>query len=142
MNIQGLKISICAAIGTLCGVIASAFGGWSTDIVTLLIFMAVDFAMGLTIAAWFKKSDKSINGALSSAAGFKGLCKKCATLLCVLVAYRLDIALGLGYIRTATIVAFIVNEAISILENAGIMGVPIPPVILKAIDILKNKESE
>ena len=60
----------------------------------------------------------------------------------VLVAYRLDVALGLGYIRTATIVAFIVNEAISILENAGIMGVPIPPVILKAIDILKNKESE
>ena len=142
MNLHTMKISVCAVIGSIGAGIVALFGGWTPDIATLLIFMAVDFIMGLTIAAYFKKSEKSTNGTLSSAAGFKGLCKKSATLLCVLVAYRLDVALGFNYIRTATIIAFIVNEAISILENAGIMGVPIPPVILKAIDILKNKESE
>lgn len=61
----------------------------------------------------------------------------------VLVAYRIDLILGLDYIRNAVIIAFITNELISLVENAGLMGVPLPAVITKAIDILQKKsESE
>ena len=61
------------------------------------------------------------------------------TLLFVLIAYRLDLAIGVDYIRDAVIIGFIANELISIVENAGLMGIPLPAVIKNAIDILKRK---
>lgn len=65
------------------------------------------------------------------------------TLLFVLVGYRLDLVIGTNYIRDAVIIGFIANEAISIVENAGLMGLPLPAIITKAIDILtKQAESE
>ena len=65
------------------------------------------------------------------------------TLVFVLAAYRLDLAIGTNYIRDAVVIAFIANEMISLVENAGLMGVPLPSVITKAIDILQKKaESE
>lgn len=71
------------------------------------------------------------------------LCRKCMTLIFVLVAYRLDLVIGTNYIRDAVIIAFIANETISLVENAGLMGLPLPAVITKAIDILQKKtESE
>jgi toxin secretion/phage lysis holin len=98
--------------------------------------------MGLLIAAIWKKSEKSKTGALSSWSAWKGLCRKGISLLFVLIAHRLDLALGVNYIRTAVIIGFIINELISITENAGIMGVPIPGVITKAIDMLKQKTED
>ena len=49
-------------------------------------------------------------------------------------------SLEVNYIRTAAIIGFILNEALSIVENAGLMGIPLPEVITKAIDILKKKK--
>ena len=140
MNISTAKVGICTVLGTIGSFIASLFGGWSMDLRTLLIFMVVDYVSGLILAGVFKKSEKTKSGALSSNVGFKGLCKKIGILFCVLIAYRLDISIGTAYIRTAVIIAFIANEAVSIVENVGLMGVPIPPAILKAIDVLKNKK--
>lgn len=118
-----------------------AFGGWSDALITLMIFMSVDYVTGLAVAGIFKKSKKSESGALESRAGFKGICRKGVALLIVLVATRLDVVMKTTYIKDAVIIAFIANESISIIENAGLMGVPIPDAITKAIDILK-KESE
>ena len=140
MNISVLKISVFGLLGIVGSYISQLFGGWSMDLQTLLLFMVVDYVSGLILAGVFKKSEKTKSGALSSNVGFKGLCKKIGILFCVLIAYRLDISIGTDYIRTAVIIAFIVNEAVSIIENVGLMGVPIPPVILKAIDVLKNKK--
>lgn len=56
----------------------------------------------------------------------------------VLVAYRLDLVIGTNYIRDAVIIAFIANETISLVENAGLMGLPLPAVITKAIDIYRK----
>ena len=134
-----LKPTILTIIGAIGSFIANLFGGWTSDLITLVIMMGIDFLMGLLIAAVWKKSDKSESGALSSWSAWKGLCRKGASLLFVLIAYRLDLALGANYIRTAVIIGFIVNELISIVENAGIMGIPIPGVITRAIDILKKK---
>ena len=90
----------------------------------------------------FKASPKTETGALESKAGWKGLCRKGVTLLIVLVACRLDMALGSTFIRDAVIIAYIANETISIIENAGLMGIPIPKVIRKAIDVLNSKAEE
>ena len=65
--------------------------------------------------------------------------KKGMTLLFVLIAYRLDLAIGTSYIRDAVIIGFMANELISIVENAGLMGLPLPAIINKAIDVLQNK---
>lgn len=130
-------------IGVIGSFIASLFGGWDAALVTLMIFMGIDYVTGLIVAGVFHNSEKTENGALESRAGWKGLCRKGVTLLVVLVACRLDLVIGSNFIRDAVVIAFIVNETISIIENAGLMGIPIPAVIMRAIDILKNKaESE
>ena len=130
------------AVGGLGSFVASLFGGWDNSIKNLLIVMAIDYATGFMVAAIFKKSRKSTNGALNSHIGWMGLCKKGVTLFIVLIARRLDLMLGTDYIRNVVIIGYIANETVSLIENAGLMGVPIPAVISKTIDILKNKESE
>ena len=135
-------VSLASILGAFFGAIITLMGGWSADMATLLICMGSDYITGLTVAGVFKKSRKTESGSLSSYVGFKGICKKVAMLLLVLVSYRLDITLGTTYVRTAVIMALIVNELISLIENLGLMGVPIPPIILKAIDLLKNKEEK
>lgn len=134
-----MKDIICAGVGVVGAFISSLCGGWDAGMCTLIIFMAIDYASGLIVAGVFKKSKKSETGALESRAGWKGLCRKCMTLLFVLIAYRLDLIIGTKYIRDAVIIAFIANELISITENAGLMGVPLPDIITKAIDVLKKK---
>jgi len=132
----------CSIIGVFFGFISALFGGWSSALTTLIIFMAIDYTTGLIVAGVFKKSKKTKTGALESYTGWKGLCRKGVTLLIVLIACRLDITLGSSFIRDAVIIAFITNETISIIENAGLMGIPIPAVIMKAIDVLKEESEE
>ncbi len=134
-----MKRVICTVVGMVGGFIASLFGGWSTGLVTLLIFMSIDYLSGLIVAGVFHNSPKTGTGTLESRAGWKGLCRKCMTLLFVLIAYRLDLELSTNYIRDAVIIGFMANELISIVENAGLMGIPLPPVITKAIDVLTKK---
>lgn len=137
-----MKNAICTTAGAIGGVIASLFGGWDAGMATLVMFMAIDYVSGLVVAGVFHNSKKTTSGALESKAGWKGLCRKGMSLLFVLIAYRLDLAIGSNYIRDAVIIGFIVNETISIVENAGLMGVPLPKVINKAIDILTSKSEE
>ena len=87
----------------------------------------------------FHNSGKTENGALESRVGWKGLCRKVMTLAAVLVACRLDMVIGSNLLRDAAVIAFIVNETISIVENAGLMGVHFPEPIMQAIEILKKK---
>ena len=130
---------IAMLVGLIGGVFTTLFGGWSAGMTTLIIFMAIDYIAGFTVAAVFKKSDKSENGALESRAGWKGLAKKAMTLLFVLIAYRLDLLMNTDYIKDAAVIAFCVNELISIVENAGLMGIPLPGVITRALDVLREK---
>ena len=134
-----MKRVICTVVGMVGGFIASLFGGWSTGLVTLLIFMSIDYLSGLIVAGVFHNSPKTGTGTLESRAGWKGLCRKCMTLLFVLIAYRLDLEIGTNYIRDAVIIGFMANELISIVENAGLMGLPLPAVITKAVDVLTKK---
>jgi len=137
-----IKTAVLAAIGTIGGGVAALFGGWTSAMTTLIIFMVIDYATGIIVAGVFHRSGKSKSGALESRAGFKGLCRKGMILLILLVACRLDLMLGTGYIKDCVCIAFVVNETLSIIENAGLMGVPIPQVLIKAIDVLKAKEEK
>lgn len=137
-----MKSTILTIAGVLGSAISWLFGGWTSAMTTLLIFMAIDYLTGLAVAGIFKKSPKSESGALDSKVGFKGLAKKGLVLALVVVAYRLDLVTGSTYIKDAVCIAFIVNELVSITENAGLMGVPIPKTIKKAIDLLHDKDKE
>ena len=137
-----MKEVICTMIGAVGGCVAALFGGWDAGLATLVICMVADYVSGLVVAGVFHKSKKTDSGALESRAGWKGLCKKGMTLLIVLIGHRLDLAIGSVYIRDAVIIGFISNEIISIVENAGLMGLPLPPVVHKAIDILTQKAGD
>ena len=139
---NGLKTMICTGIGVVGSTVAAAFGGWDAAMITLVSMMVIDYLTGVLVAGVFHNSPKTENGALESKTGWKGLCRKGMTLLIVLVAARLDIILGTGFIRDAVIIGYIANETISIIENAGLMGVPIPEAIKKAIEVLQQKGSE
>lgn len=134
-----MKQGIITISGVIGGIISALFGGWDSAMTTLVIFMAIDYITGLIVAGVFKKSGKSETGALESRAGWKGLCKKGLTLLIVLAAVRLDMLSGTEFLKDATIIALITNETLSIMENAGLMGVKWPPIISNAIDVLKKK---
>lgn len=140
-SLTNLKAGALASIMAIGSVLANLFGGWDTDLQTLLIFMSIDYISGLVVAGVFKKSNKSESGALESRAGWKGIVKKCMTLLLVLMGNQLDIIMQVNYIRTGLIIAFLVDEGMSILENAGLMGMPMPEMLKNAFDILKKKEA-
>lgn len=134
-----MKETICLLIGAAGGLIAKSLGGWDAALQTLIIFMAIDYISGLVVAGVFHKSKKTESGSLESRAGFKGLLRKGLTLLVVLMACRLDMVIGSDFVRDTVIIAFIVNETLSIIENAGLMGVPIPKVMIKAIEVLQKR---
>lgn len=137
-----MKTGFLTGVGVVGSAVASLFGGWDSAIITLLIFMGIDYITGLVVAGVFHNSEKTATGALESRAGWKGLCRKGVTLLIVIIAQRLDLMLGTTVIRDAVVIAFVANETISIVENAGLMGVPIPAAIIKAIDVLNAKAQE
>ena len=135
-----MKNKIFSYIGIASGSFTSLLGGWDASLQTLVLFMAIDwFTGGILLPAVFKKSPKSENGALESRAGWKGLSRKCMTLFFVLIAVRLDMLMGMNYLRDAVCIAFIANETLSIVENAGLMGVPLPDTLQRAVDILIKK---
>lgn len=135
-NVISYFIGICGSL------IASTFGGWDAALTTLVIFMAIDYITGLIVAGVFHKSTKTESGSLESKAGWKGICRKGVSLLIVLIACRLDLLMGSSYIKDAVVIAFVVNETISIIENAGLMGIKIPSVISKAIEVLKREDKK
>lgn len=138
MTVIKLKNIVLAIIGALGSAVSALFGGWNAALCTLLIFMAVDYITGIIVAGVFHRSSKSMTGALESRAGWKGLLRKGVTLLVVLVAARLDILLGTAFVRDGVVVAYIANETLSIVENAGLMGIPIPEPVKNAIEALKG----
>ena len=133
-----MKEEISTVAGIVGGFIAMLLGGWDTAMITLVIFMAIDFTTGF-IAAMLGRSKHSWTGRLSSKAGWNGLAKKVCTLLIIVVAVRIDLLIGTTYVRDATCIGFCVNELLSIVENTSLMGVPYPDAIKKAIDVLQKK---
>ena len=134
-----MKDTICTLFG-ICGAgIAWAFGGWDAALMALLICISVDYISGSLVALVFHKSSKSETGAYNSSYGLKGLCKKGLMLLFVLVAVQIDRLMGADYVRDVVCIGFCTNEILSIVENLGLAGVPMPQAVTKALEQLQKK---
>ncbi len=134
-----MKYRFFTMVALIGGVIAELFGGWDLALQTLVLFMAADWITGgILLPGVFGKSPKSPNGAMESRAGFKGLCRKGMILLYVLIAARLDMLMHTDNLRDAVFIGFIANESLSIVENAGLMGLSLPDGIRRVIDLLKT----
>ncbi len=134
-----LKNAVCAGCGVALSALAQLFGGWDAALGALLIFMAADYITGVTAAAVFHRSKKTEDGTLESRAGWKGLVRKGVTLAVVLAAARLDAVIGSDFIRDAAVIGFTANEGLSVIENAGLMGVPVPRAVISAVHVLKER---
>ena len=139
IHLTQTKAALMGGAAVIGAWISELFGGWDTAIVTLILFMALDYISGLVVAGVFHRSDKTQSGKLDSTACWQGLLKKGMTLVVVLVATQLDNVLGTSFVREAAVIAYIVNETISIIENAGRMGLPVPDALMKAIEQLQGK---
>ena len=131
-----MRETVSTLTGLGAGLISWLAGGFDLPIVALIVCMSVDYVTGLIVAGVFHTSPKTQGGGLDSRVGWKGLARKFVTLLMVVVANLADVLLELHYIRDAVIVAFCANECISILENAGLMGIRIPKVLTAALEKL------
>lgn len=139
MNFRLLFLTVTGCVGAA---ISNAVGGFDMVVINLLVLMAIDYVTGIIVAAVFKKSKKTTTGGVSSHASFVGLLKKCMIMVLVVVANILDRQLDTQYIRDWVCIAFIVNEVMSIIENAGLMGLPIPKVLKDALELLRSKGGE
>ena len=133
-----IKVFILSSVACVGAAIASLFGGWNGAMTTLVILMLIDYVTGIIVAGVFHNSPKCSGGALSSAVGFKGICRKFVILLIVVVACRVDLLLDTNIIRDATCIGFCANELVSITENAGLMGIPLPRKLIEAIEVLRG----
>lgn len=134
-----LKQALCTVTGMIGAAAAWAFGGWDTAMVALVVCIAVDYLSGSIVALVFHKSTKTETGAYNSAYGLKGLCKKGLMLLFVLVAVQIDRVLGTDYVRNAVCIGFCTNEILSIMENLGLAGIPMPQAVVKALELLQKR---
>ena len=136
MNNKNIASAIVSAIG---GFVVGFLGGVDALLIALIIFMAVDYLTGLAVALVFHKSKKTEGGGASSKEGFKGIAKKICIILLVGLAHEVDILLGADYMRAITIMFFIANEGLSVLENLGLMDIKYPAFLTRALEILRDK---
>ncbi|QDH19554.1 phage holin family protein [Saccharibacillus brassicae] len=127
--------TLYALSGVFGSITSYAFGGWSGLLEILLLFFAVDYLSGMFASI---KTGKG----LKSSVGFWGLLKKGLMMLMVLLGHRIDLALGLNIVMNGTIFFWLSNEAVSIIENYGRLGLKLPPVFRKMITILQEKSGE
>ena len=137
-----MKNYVFGIIGAIGSYLAYLLGGWDTGMETLLIILLLDYITGIIVAGVFRKSKKTKSGGLNSSIGLMGIFKKVGELILVMVAVLLDRALNLDIVRNGVIIVLISNEVLSIIENLGLMGVPIPKIIQKAVDLLNDKAGE
>ena len=139
MDAVAVKNAVLCFFAAAGSVIANALGGWDSALRVLVAMMIADYVTGVLVALIWHRSNKTDDGTLSSKAGFKGLCKKGVIILIVWLAVLLDDAMGADYVRTAVILFFIGNEGLSLFENVGLMGMPYPAFLKKALQALRDK---
>lgn len=138
INIK-LKNIVSIITGTIGSLLINLIGKPTDDLLILIILMIIDLIVGFLVSAIWQKSTKTDSGKLSSSVMFKGITKKFFTLVIVVIAFQLDKLLVMNVIRHIVIIAFIVEEVLSITEIIAITGIKIPIIITKALDVLEKE---
>ncbi len=129
MNTKQIFQYVVAVAGSL---ITYLFGGWTALIQILVAFVVIDYVTGVLAAG--------VNGKIDSSVGMRGVAKKVFIFVIVACGHLVDGAMGTAdIVRDAAIYFYIANELISILENAGEIGLPVPDILKNSIDRLKGK---
>lgn len=124
-----ISSSIIALVCTGC---VYLLGGWDVSLICLVVAIAIDYVSGIMKAFVMRE--------LSSKIGLRGLLKKVGVLMVVMLAVIVDRVTGeTGMVRNLVIYYFVANEGLSIIENLGQTGVPIPSSIKKALRALKKE---
>src|SRR5690625_1911134 len=127
-----LENIIKIAVGFLGAIASYLFGGWSSLMQILVLVIALDYVLGVMVAA--------THGQLNSNIGFKGIAKKVLILALVAVGYSIDKIMGDGsFIRDSVIFFYLANELLSILETVGKTNLPVPEVLKRAVETLNSK---
>lgn len=134
-----LKDAVSTAAGLLGGFVTMFWGGWSQGLTALVFIMAADYVTGLLVAGVFKKSKKTDSGGLESKAGLKGLIRKVSIIILIGLIHMVEGSIGIDFLMNGCIIGFMLNELISLVENFGLMGIPMPAAVTRAIDILTTK---
>ena len=131
---QDIMMNVKVVLSVLGGVIASALGGCDMLLIVLSAFVAFDYISGVVLAVKL--------GKLNSRVGFMGIMKKAMIFFVVIIAHLLDQLTGLNAIRSITVLFYISNEGISILENLGKLDVKIPKKIKDVLEQLEDKDDD
>jgi toxin secretion/phage lysis holin len=120
-----------AALGTAA---SALLGGWDMWLQVLVYFVIADYLTGVLAAFCLKK--------LSSEVGARGIAKKVFIFLLAGIAYQIDMLAGTELVRAAVCAFYIGIEGLSILENAGKLGIPLPEVLTSALEQMQNRGTE
>ncbi|GGD54155.1 phage holin family protein [Paenibacillus nasutitermitis] len=127
--------SVCSLLAAIGSVLTFSFGMWPESLTLLLVAMGIDYITGISAAMIEQKG-------LSSLVGAWGIAKKGIMLLVILLAHRIDVLFGLQNMAMGGAIYFyLANELISITENLGRIGVPMPDKLRQLIEVLKNKKN-
>jgi toxin secretion/phage lysis holin len=121
--------------GGLGAFVTYAFGGWTELMSFFLLAVMIDIVTGLLASV------KEGSG-ISSAVGFDGLAKKVFMLIAIMLAHRVDVLMGTSFIMDGAIYCYLANELVSITENYGRMGLPLPDALKRVISVLKDRGSK
>ena len=137
-----MKVKICSIVGVIGSSVMAFVDKGGAALETLVIFMIIDYITGISVAVFWRRSGKTKRGLLKSEAGWRGLCKKGMILGFVLIGNRLDILLDTNYVMNTICIGYAMNELISIMENAGLMGIPLPAVVQGIVEVLSDEDSQ
>lgn len=132
------KIIFSAIVGFVGAIISEMLGGFDIYVKILMVFIFIDIASGVLLS-FRGRSDKTESGFFSSAALYNGLIKRCYYFVLIFVVVCLEMIIGVHFLRDAVIWFFVAYEGSSIVEHAARAGVPVPDVILNALDIVKSR---
>ena len=133
---KGIWIWIQAAVAAVGGWLGYFLGGWDGFLYALLAFVVIDYITGVMCAV--------ADHTLSSAVGFKGICRKVLIFALVGIGHILDTqVIGSGSVlRTAVIFFYISNEGVSLVENAAHLGLPIPEKLKAVLEQLHDRSEK
>ena len=131
---------VLSVVAAAAGFVAGLFGEWTVAMTVLVVLMVVDYITGC-LCGFFGKSGKTESGRWLSSAAFKGLLHKGLIMLVILVAAQLDlvVAAGTSTFKTMAVFYYISCEGLSVVENIGLLGLPLPPFLKNALEVLKSK---
>jgi toxin secretion/phage lysis holin len=126
------QTAVNASAGVLGGIVTYAFGGWTELLAFFLLAIGIDIVTGVAASL-------SEGKGLRSSVGGKGLGKKAFMFIAILLAHRVDMLMGTTFVMDGAIYCYLANELVSIVENYGRMGLPLPDGVQRVIGVLKDR---